>query len=364
MYFSDKDRHTIDNCRFCFMCRHVCPVAMVTGKEGDNARARAALLSLVVRGFEYSPDMAETVYECCLCGACTEQCATAFDPVTFTRSARLEAVMGGLAPQSVKEALARVMDSGRADETGGGTAQSFLREEIDSLPLKAPVLLYLGLSRRTCPENAANAIKVMKKAGVDFTVLKEEPDCASDLLDLMGNAEEVREAAEKTKTALNDTGAEKIVCLSPDSAKMFLHEYRGWGIELNAKIETFTSAAAFWIREGLLKPRKKAVVFTAQDSCCLARDLGETEPLREILRFCGNLREMYRHGKEAISCGEGAIGLYRPDLALKMAERRMADAKASGAEWIITSCPRSFYWLGKAGGLRVKAAETLLAECL
>jgi formate hydrogenlyase subunit 6/NADH:ubiquinone oxidoreductase subunit I len=40
MYFSEKDKNTIDNCRFCFMCRHVCPVAMVTGKEARPVPGR------------------------------------------------------------------------------------------------------------------------------------------------------------------------------------------------------------------------------------------------------------------------------------------------------------------------------------
>jgi Fe-S oxidoreductase len=195
-------------------------------------------------------------------------------------------------------------------------------------------------------------------------MMEEEPGCGADLADLMGPAEEVREFAAKTQAVINKTGAGKIVCLSPDSAKVFLREYREWGIPLDAKVETFTSAAASWIREGLLKPVKKAVPVVCQDPYHLARDIGETKPLREIVAACADLKEMYRHGKEAICCGEGAIGLYRPDLAIKMACRRMEDAGSSGAETIITACPQSFYWLTKAGGFPVKAAETLLAESL
>ena len=92
MYFTENDKHTIDNCRFCFMCRHVCPVGMVTGSEANNARARAELISLVNRGFAYTPDIAEVVYECALCGACTTQCCTGFDPLPFTKHARMEAL--------------------------------------------------------------------------------------------------------------------------------------------------------------------------------------------------------------------------------------------------------------------------------
>jgi Fe-S oxidoreductase len=360
MYFSEKDKNTIDNCRFCFMCRHVCPVAMVTGKEANNARSRAALLSLVLRGFKYTADLAGMVYECALCGACTAQCATCFDPLPFTRAARLEAVFEDLAPAGAKAAMRRILDSATAGE---GDAEVFAKE-IVPLPEKAAVLLYLGSARRLCPENAVNAVSVLKRAGLSFTVMEKEPDCGADLFDIMGPAEEVREAAQKAAEAINRTGAEKIICLSPDSAKIFCREYREWGISLDAKIETFTGAAAFWIKEGLLKPEKKALTATFQDSYHLVRELGETEAVREIISSCADLKEMYRHGKEAISCGEGAIGLYRPDLAEKMARRRMNDAVSTGAELVVTACPQSYYWLHKAGGLPVKALETLLAESL
>jgi Fe-S oxidoreductase len=361
MYFSEKDKNTIDNCRFCFMCRHVCPVAMVTGSEANNARSRAALLSLVTRGFEYTADLAAMVYECALCGACTTQCATCFDPLPFTRAARLEAVFGDLAPENVKTVIRRILDSGTARE---GSDTGALTDEIAALPKRAAILLYLGSARRLCPENAVNAVKVLKRTGLPFMVLDKEPDSGADLFDIMGPAEEVRELAKQAAGAVNSTGTERVICLSPDSAKTFCREYREWGIVLDAKIETFTCAAALWIKEGLLKPVKKELTVTCQDSYHLARELGETEAIREIIASCADLKEMYRHGKETISCGEGAIGLYRPDLAGKMARRRMNDAVAAGAELIVTACPQSYYWLHKAGGLPVKALETLLAESL
>jgi heterodisulfide reductase subunit D len=335
---------------------------MVTGKEANNARSRAALLSLVIRGFEYTPDLADAVYECALCGACTAQCATNYDPLPFTRAARLEAVMGDIAPREVKEAVSRILEKSSAYEAGEGAEA--LAGGIAPFTKKAPVLLYLGASRLLSPRNALNAVTLLKKTGLPFMVMEKEPDCGSDLADLMGPAEEAREFAAETREAINKTGAEKLICLSPDSAKVFLREYREWGIPLDANVETFTSAAASWIRGGLLKPVKKTLRAACQDPYQLGRDLGETAPLREIISACADLREMYRRGKEAIGCGEGAIGLYRPDLSRKMAERRMADAVSTDAELVVTACPQSFYWLEKAGGLPVKAVETLLTESL
>lgn len=39
--FSEKSKKNADACRFCWMCRHLCPVQLVTGKETNTPRPRA-----------------------------------------------------------------------------------------------------------------------------------------------------------------------------------------------------------------------------------------------------------------------------------------------------------------------------------
>ena len=88
MNLSEKAKKHIDPCRFCWMCRHICPVGNATGQERNNARARALCLSLVARGAESEEAVADNVYECALCGACVKECVTGWDPVMFTLEAR------------------------------------------------------------------------------------------------------------------------------------------------------------------------------------------------------------------------------------------------------------------------------------
>ena len=40
MNITEKAKNIIDNCRFCWMCRHVCPIGNATGQERNTARAR------------------------------------------------------------------------------------------------------------------------------------------------------------------------------------------------------------------------------------------------------------------------------------------------------------------------------------
>lgn len=58
---------------------------------------------MTARGKEFDSDMAQAMYECLLCDACTNDCATGYQPPLFIREARTEAVVNGLAPKAVMD---------------------------------------------------------------------------------------------------------------------------------------------------------------------------------------------------------------------------------------------------------------------
>ena len=46
--YSEKAKKHADACRFCYMCRHLCPIELVTGKENNTPRAKGLqVLSLI-----------------------------------------------------------------------------------------------------------------------------------------------------------------------------------------------------------------------------------------------------------------------------------------------------------------------------
>ena len=139
MLISAKSKETIDACRFCWMCRHICPIGNATGQERNTARARAVALSLVERGAAELDDCIDNVYECALCGACTKDCATGWDPVMFTKEARTGAALDGKLPEYVMTMIQNLSEKGNiygADknenipEINGGDILFFLGEVL------------------------------------------------------------------------------------------------------------------------------------------------------------------------------------------------------------------------------------------
>ena len=97
MLFSDESYKTAEACRFCWMCRHVCPAVGVTGNETWTPHARGLLVSMEKRGMPFEESMAKAMYMCCLCDACATNCETGWKPSIYIREARTAAVAQGIA---------------------------------------------------------------------------------------------------------------------------------------------------------------------------------------------------------------------------------------------------------------------------
>ena len=126
--------HHAEKCRFCWMCRHLCPVQHQTGKELNTPRAKGLLLSMVNKKAQtFDKDMAEAMYECLLCDACTNDCATGYQPPLFIREARTEAVVSEVAPASVMKLIENVETTGNIYGEKIKTAAATISGDFDRL---------------------------------------------------------------------------------------------------------------------------------------------------------------------------------------------------------------------------------------
>lgn len=344
MLIAKKNKSTIDACRFCWMCRHICPIGNVTGQERNTARGRALSLSMVERGMALSVDIMENVYECALCGACTGDCATGFDPVEFTKAVRLEGALNGKTPKPINALIDNIETTG--NPYGVKEIDGELKAVINKLPENTDVLLFLGVDARIkSPKSALGAIKLLKKAGVDFTVLINEPDSGYFMDTLLGKAEETRQIMKNAAGILKNY--KTVVAYDPADAKVFFREYKEWGIDLGAKVQTFTSYINELIKSGRIKPVKSDMTVSFQDPAHLARDLEETREAREILDACVNMKEMLLCGKETVWAGNLLMDEYLPDVMKMTANARWKNALAKGADALVTASVSEYAILSK-----------------
>ncbi len=366
--FSEKAVKTLEGCRFCPMCRHLCPVGLTTGNEGNTPRAKALLANYVTRGMKYTAEMASDMYECCLCYACATDCESGYEPPIYIREARTMAAVESLAPPAVEKLLDNLE---RTDNIFGLPKKdkfAAVADLVRGLPEKADTLLYIGATAAyKTPAIAAACIKLMKKAGVNFTVLADEPSSGAELGDLIGFVDDVRQAAAKCAAGIKGTGAREIVALDPPSARIFKQRYEEWGLEPDGAVVTATAYAARLLKEGKLKPRPVDLAATFQDDSILTRELDETEAPREIMAALGiRLKEMFLNRKRVKNGGTVLMNEYAPRLTQLTGQGRWADALRSKTPILLGATPDTYYVMKKTEpeGMRLEDLFVLLeANC-
>ena len=334
MIMSEKCKQHVDSCRFCWMCHHICPIGNATGQERNTARARALGISLVNREAIDLNEIMDNIYECSTCGACVHDCTTGWDPVMFTKETRLQAALEGKLPDYINTLVANCLETGNA--YGKTETCPTLTDAIKAHSDKKDTLLFLGVDAKfmAC-EQAFKAIKVLDKAGVDFSVLENEPASGVQLDFLIGAANETKAQMEACAKALGDF--KTVVVYDPNDAKAIKQLYKEYGIEVNADVVTYTSFVAGLLRDGKLEAKNtgKAVVF--QDPYQLSRDLEETEEAREIIMSYAVLGEMLLNRGETVWAGNILMAQYMPEVIKLVAKRRIFNATSVGANAIVTA---------------------------
>lgn len=339
---SQNALHHAENCRFCFMCRHLCPVQLQTGKEINTPRAKGLVLSMINKGTEkFDKEVANAMYECMLCDACVDDCATGFQPPVYIREARTEAVVNDLAPEAVMQLIENIEKSGNIY---GENKPSFGQDGKD-------VLVYIGeVAACRAPQMAKNLLAVLAKAGVSAKVLDNEPASGAMLADLMGYVDEVAQQAKACAKAIDEAGLPTVVVLDSYDAEIIKQQYPRFGCEVKAEVVTATAFVAKLIAEGKLTAKaangEKAA---CHDDDRLARTFYEFEPIRAISAAAGYENcEMFNKKNLAKSCGTAVALGYMPEITVKVAGGRWDDLKRTEAKTMLVANPQAWICLEKA----------------
>lgn len=347
--FSNESKRNAEACRFCWMCRHICTVSNVTGNEADTPRAKGLMVSMVSRGEPYDAEMAEIMYHCSLCDACANDCVTNYKPSQYIREARTLAVQEEMEPASVHKAIENLTEKGNL--FGLTEKDPAVADAIARLPKQAEVVVYVGQTAAYHQAKSALALfSLLKKAGVSFTVLEQEPISGAYLGDLMGYIGDVQAVAEQVDAAVRGTGARQVVALNPHDAQIFLQQYQEWGLLEGIRVSTATAFVAGLIEEGKLTVTKHGGEASFHDPCRLARGLDESEPARTILAAMGvELKELFLNRRMSRCCGGLVLEAYNPGMAKLTARNREEDAVRLGYQQVVTACPDCLELLQKYG---------------
>ncbi|ADZ09224.1 CoB--CoM heterodisulfide reductase [Methanobacterium lacus] len=191
--------------------------------------------------------------------------------------------------------------------------------------------------REKLPGVAQATEKILKKAGVDYTLLGNESCCGSFLM-RTGFKDE---AEEVMKNNLQDILAanEKTILVSCSGCYNTLkNDYKAlFDVELDV-IHTSELVKELLVKNKIhVNSTEKTVTY--HDPCHLGRHSGIYEEPRDAIKASADLVEMKRNRERSRCCGAGSgVKSAFPELALEVGCRRIQDAEEVGADILVTTC--------------------------
>ena len=343
------------------------------------AQGKLDLARALIEGeMAWSDKLLELVYQDPLCGACDYICGRIkeMQPGQVIQAMRAQAIRDGMSPpggfrvflDDLREYLNpyKKQDAERINWIKGIPAE--LAEGI-SAPgngSKTKTLLYVGcfpLREPGAEKMAQDAVTTLLKAGIDVGVLGENERCCGNPSLRMGDIDQFTAFAKDNIKMFNDMGIEKLVTICPFCNSTFKRDYPDVGDKMNFEVVHILEIVDQLIKAGKLKLTKPIdLAVTYHDPCHLGRISnygisgtgafgGIYEQPRSILsRLPGvNLVEMNRIKDDAWCCGAG--GWLRNgylEMAQWTADKRIDEAKTTGAEALVTYCPHCEENLGEA----------------
>ncbi len=359
MNISEKSKEIMANCRFCWMCRHICPIGNATGLERNTARARAMCASLVASGDVCAEDIAENLYECTLCGACTNNCMTGWDPKVFVREMRTALILEGKTPEYILKLIENYIKCGNiyCKEICNCIKDLLTEKQSDTL-------VFMGEDATIkSSKSVKNVKKLLDTAGADYT-FSSFYDCGTSIYFLSGKTDETLSAAKKFAEYANKF--KTVVVYDPVDLSLIKHEYKEWGIEVNAQVIGFNEYLLSLVESGKLKVKKSQTQYSMQDNFAYARELDNPDFGRKLIGKVGVIKDMLLIGKEANYAGSLLMNEYMPDVIRTVAINRWRDADGMNCTTLVTENPAE-YELLKATcpeDKRVISVEEMILENL
>ncbi len=339
----------VAKCTRCGFCLPNCPTYSVKRTEPYTARGRNAITRAVIEErLPLSPDLAKAVFSCLGCGACTQACFPSIETSRAVWADRECMAEAELHPK-ILEGLADSLNEYRNISEDEQEERGEWREYIKGVPEdafekeKAEIVYFVGCVASFFPmaqKIPANLARIMDGAGLDFTILGGQEWCCGFPLLGAGRPEEARALISHNQEKVKSVGAQKVVFSCPSC----LHTWKSLydtGAQLVHASQILTDLA----KDGKLELKPVNMKVTYHDPCDLGRNSGVYEEPREVLRAVPGLElvEMAANRALANCCGGGGnVEMVDPDLAAAVADRKMEEVSATGAEAVVTSCQQCY----------------------
>lgn len=346
----------IGTCYQCGTCSATCPTAFAMDYSPR------ALWRLVELGRRDEVLNSNTFWMCSACYSCTVRCPRDIKITETMRCLRELYIDQEVGP--LQGGLSGMLEAVEASRNIANEPNETRLIWSDNLPERPPqlekrhaeVLYFIGCVGALFPQTYAvpqSFVQVLGAAGVDYAVLGGEEWCCGYPVWGAGRKERLGELAEHNLARLLETGARTLVATCPSCYYTWHHLYpEVLGKPMPVEILHASQYIARLIEEGRLTLGPVQDIVTYHDPCDLGRKSGVYDAPRQVLRSIPGLKfmEMVQNGPNSLCCGGGGdIAMYANDVVADVAQRRMRQAQAVEARYIVSACQQCKRTLAEGG---------------
>ena len=319
-----------------------------SGFEPFFGRGKMQIIRSLWQGkLELSKDMAEVIFQCPTCNACSATCYYEINNALFYEALRAELVDAGFGLEAhvpMNKAMVELLNPYQRDNKEKN-------EWLDKLDFKvkdansetADVLYFVGCTAALTPDIqtvAINTAKVLKKLNVDFSVFGDREVCCGSVAMRTGNLEAFNFVAVKNYELFKKSGVKKIVTSCAGCYRTLKIDYADFFKDLGIDVLHSIELIGKIINDQNKQLKNLGINVTYHDPCHAGRHVGLYEDPREILKKIANFTEMKSIKENAKCCGAGG-GVKKgfPELALEIAKSRVKEAEETRAEYLVSICP-------------------------
>lgn len=365
--FTISERLALDACTRCGQCLDVCPAVRASGDAELSAQVRMARLKghltrrngfmrnlMECFGFGPTPeddnltDYGTSVFRCSLCGDCAEVCPVGLPIRELWLDLRRELAAGGHAPAKTRAIRANLESSHNVfDEDNDERAdwlENMRRAPRGVVKRRAQTVYFTGCVGAYFPlaqKIPMALVELLAAAGDDFTVMGPDEWCCGFPLLGSGQPDALEQIVLHNVEEVRKRGATTVVFTCPSCLQIWKERYAEYADLSGLRLVHASEYVLDLVRSGSVPLGRLDTRVTYHDPCDLGRGGGVFNDPRELLRAVPGLElvEMEHHGRHSLCCGGGGnLEMIDPKLSSDMAARRVAEAQATGAEIVVTSC--------------------------
>lgn len=345
-----RDCYAVFACRHKF-CRDVCPVYLEERDETTTSYGLHSSILAIAQDHAVFSDLADIVPYCLECGACELRCPNTLYTgdfygqtttlVDLVRKVRRDLIAQGTPPRNWQEVDKYIKEDLDREKAEGNELLRWAAD-LDCDAAKADTVLFVDyFNAFQTTDVPRNAVTILKRAGVDFTLLQKPFPTLGELYE--SDMEAWLEFGRKNIAALQSAGAKHVVLVNPHDYVFFVREYPKH-FEVPFEVSYITDYIWSLLQQGKLTfINQVPIKATYHDPCTLNKHTLNWEAPRQLISALPGIEfEADDHITQwDYCCGNGINSFKRmlPDVSYKVGLRRLSLADEVGAEKLIVACP-------------------------